>query len=172
MKNLFYVVGLVWSLGLGATEYTHVFHVSTEIKKVNLYGYTLTITPQPASLTLMFNDESKSFDPIETLLLISTNIPKTEEGLGFDYHLSLNTNTSECHNINDDLVVTQEDFISLFLDGESFTDSTSVLGQSLYPVDNNDNLVGENTLRLVSSTINSVAQSCSGEIVIEAELSL
>ncbi len=162
---------LAWSLGLSATEIEKIFHVSTEIDKSNLYGYALTITPESDDFSLNYNETNKSFDSKIIRLFINTDIPFSQSSIGFTYNLNLITNTSECHGIlsGDE---TQTGFISLLIDGNTFTDGNPLTNQGLSIPDTNNNLSAENTLTLVSDPINDIVQSCSGEIMIEAELSL
>ncbi len=173
MKYLFCAIGLAWSLGLNAAPTTHLFSISTEIDKAKLYGYTLNITPKSANLVLDFNEETNRFDVKRTPLLISTTVPVMHASAGFSYNLRLLTNTSRCHTITDETEVsTQENFISLLIDDNLFTDTNPLIDQGLATSDANDTLSGVNILSLVSEEITHLMQTCSGEIEIEAELYL
>lgn len=146
-------------------------HISADIYKAQLFDYSLYITTNPTQLYLVWDRDQKKFKTENVNIVISTDIPTSELGMGFKYNLTLNENTSECkHPYSGNLIIIR-DFIHLKLDFLPFEVGQTLRNAPLYDV-GGPNIGANRTLSLVSDNINDQALECSGVVELEAELAL
>lgn len=77
----------------------------------------------------MFDEAQRRFQSDSVAVVVSTDIPNKESGIGFEYRLSLISNESRCLRPYD-LHVVQEGFISLELDKALFEVGDVLEGQA------------------------------------------
>ncbi|ALR95506.1 hypothetical protein [Vibrio alginolyticus] len=147
-----------------------VLPLSVTIDKAQLYPYTLSLEMQPSSFTLLFDKTQHRFQSDDVAVVISTDIPNDESGVGFEYRLSLVSNESRCLRPYDSSV-TQEGFISLKLDNAPFEVGDVLAGQTLSEFDGGS-LGDARVLTLDSDVITDEALQCDGRVRLEAELAL
>lgn len=148
-----------------------VLPLSVTINKAQLYPYTLSLEVQPSSFTLLFDNAQHRFQSDDVAVVISTDIPNDESGVGFEYRLSLVSNESRCLRPYD-LSVTQEGFISLKLDNAPFEVGDVLEGQSLSELEGGA-LGDARVLTLDSDVITDESHlQCDGQVRLEAELAL
>ncbi|EJE8675979.1 hypothetical protein M5236_004706 [Vibrio parahaemolyticus] len=166
---------LLWLLGLLSASalsapIQKILPLSVAINKALLYPYTLSLEMQPSSFTLLFDKTQHRFQSDDVSVVVSTDIPSDESGVGFEYRLSLISNESRCLRAYDSSV-TQEGFISLKLDNAPFKVGSVLDGQALNKVDGG--VLGDiRILTLESDVITGEALQCDGKIRLEAELVL
>lgn len=147
-----------------------VLPLSVTIDKAQLYPYTLYLEIQPSSLILLFDKSLHRFQSDDVSVVISTDIPNDESGVGFEYRLSLVSNESRCLRSYDSSV-TQEGFISLKLDNAPFHVGDVIEGQALSKLESG--VLGDaRVLTLESDVITDEALQCNGQVILEAELAL
>ncbi len=165
----------LWLLGaLSASAFSapiqKVLPLSVTIDKAQLYPYTLSLEIQPSNFTLLFDKWSHRFQSDDVSVVISTDIPNDESGVGFEYRLSLMSNESRCLRAYDS-TVTQEGFISLKLDNAPFNVGDVLEGQALIELESG--VLGDaRVLTLDSDVITDEALQCDGQVRLEAELAL
>lgn len=165
----------IWLLGaLSASVFSapiqKVLPLSVTIDKAQLYPYTLSLEMQPSSFTLLFDKSLHRFQSDDVSVVISTDIPNDESGVGFEYRLSLMSNESRCLRAYDS-TVTQEGFISLTLDNVPFNVGDVLEGQALRELESG--MLGDvRVLTLDSDVITDEALQCDGLVRLEAELAL
>lgn len=151
----------------------HTFPLSTYILKSRLYDYTIELDAEPEVVELVFDKETNRFKTKPITLFARTDIPSGEDGIGFDYTLSLLRNSSQCESTVSG-EITQTDIVSLMIGAQDFDIDTPVEGLSLDDVDDIGHLLGISTLHIIGNemTDDSQVQRCQGDILIEAELTL
>lgn len=147
-----------------------VLPLSVTIDKAQLYPYSLSLEMQPSSFTLLFDKAQHRFASDDVSVVISTDIPNDESGVGFEYRLSLVSNVSRCLRPYDSSV-TQEDFISLKLDNTPIGVGDVLEGQALSELEGGT-LGDSRVLTLDSDVIADEALQCDGQVRLEAELAL
>ncbi|HGZ7315124.1 TPA: hypothetical protein ACOL2D_004557 [Vibrio parahaemolyticus] len=165
----------LWLLGALSTStfsapIQKILPLSVTIDKAQLYPYTLSLEIQPSSFTLLFDKALHRFQSDDVSVVISTDIPNDESGVGFEYRLSLMSNESRCLRAYDS-TVTQEGFISLKLDNAPFNVGDVLEGQALIELESG--VLGDTrVLTLDSDVITDEALQCDGQVRLEAELAL
>ncbi|EHV5557981.1 hypothetical protein ACWONS_004778 [Vibrio parahaemolyticus] len=169
-----YWLWLLWGGALSASVLSapvqKILPLSVTINKAQLYPYTLSLEVQPNNFTLLFNKEQHRFYSDDVSVVISTDIPNDESGVGFEYRLSLVSNESRCLRSYDSSIA-QEGFISLKLDSTPFDVGDVLDGQALSEQDGGG-LGDVRVLTLDSDVITDEALQCDGQVVLEAELAL
>ncbi|QKS98629.1 hypothetical protein HUO05_25855 (plasmid) [Vibrio alginolyticus] len=167
----------LWLLGAGIVSASvlsapiqKILPLSVTIDKAQIYPYTLSLELQPHSFTLLFDEAQRRFQSDDVSVVISTDIPNDESGVGFEYRLSLLRNESRCLRPYDS-TITQEGFISLKLDSRSFEVGDVLDGQVLNEME--EGTLGDvRVLTLDSAVITDEALQCNGLVKLEAELAL
>lgn len=158
------------SFGSVAAPIQEVLPLSTYINKTELYPYAISLDMQPNQVQLAFDEQLQRFQSHDVAVVVSSDIPNGESGVGFEYTLSLLSNTSYCRRPYS-LEVTQSDVMSLTLGGAPFDEQTPLEGQLL--VSQDDGFLGDkHVLTLISEVITDEAVQCEGAIMLEAELAL
>ncbi|EHJ9985792.1 hypothetical protein KB976_004944 [Vibrio parahaemolyticus] len=167
----------LWLLGVGVLSASalsapiqKILPLSVTINKALLYPYTLSLEMQPHNFTLLFDKAQHRFQSDDVSVVISTDIPNDESGVGFEYRLSFVSNESRCLRPYDSSI-TQEGFISLKLDGAPFDVGDVLDGQVLSELEGGT-LGDIRVLTLDSDVIRDEALQCDGQVVLEAELAL
>ncbi|EJV0279256.1 hypothetical protein ACJZRZ_004240 [Vibrio parahaemolyticus] len=169
MRYWLWLLGALSASALSA-PIQKVLPLSVTINKALLYPYTLSLEMQPRNFTLLFDKAQRRFQSDDVSVVISTDIPNDESGVGFEYRLSLVSNESRCQRPYDSSI-TQEGFISLKLDSVPFEVGDALDGQALSELDGGA-LGDVRVLTLDSDVITGEALQCDGQVVLEAELAL
>ncbi|TNZ86771.1 hypothetical protein CGK40_24300 [Vibrio parahaemolyticus] len=169
MRHWLWLLGVLSASALSA-PIQKILPLSVTINKAQLYPYTLSLEMQPSNFTLLFDKTQHRFQSDDVAVVISTNIPNDESGVGFDYRLSLVSNESRCLRPYDSSV-TQEGFISLKLDNAPFKVGDVLDGQTLSALESGS-LGDARVLTLDSDVITEEALQCDGQVRLEAELAL
>jgi len=158
------------SFGSIAAPIQEVLPLSTYIDKTELFPYVISLDMQPNQVQLAFDEQVQRFQSHDVAVVVSSDIPNGESGVGFEYTLSLLSNTSYCRRPYS-LEVTQRDVMSLTLGGVLFDEQTPLEGQLL--VSQDDGFLGDkHVLTLISEVITDEAVQCEGAVMLEAELAL
>ncbi len=169
MRYWLWLLGALSASALSA-PIQKVLPLSVTIDKAQLYPHTLSLEMQPSSFTLLFDKSQHRFQSDDVAVVISTDIPNDESGVGFEYRLSLMSNESRCLRAYDS-TVTQEGFISLKLDNAPFNVGDVLEGQVLSELESG--VLGDaRVLTLDSDVITDEALQCDGQVRLEAELAL
>ncbi|HHC7130291.1 TPA: hypothetical protein ACN37W_004107 [Vibrio parahaemolyticus] len=166
-------MSLFLSCQLNAAQIGHTFELSTYILKNRLYDYSIELDADPNFVELVFDENDERFETTSVSLLAKTDIPSSEDGVGFEYTLSLLDNTSQCvSTISNETVNT--DIVSLSIDTEALDFDSPVEGLPFNSTDELNNLLGTSTLFIHGNELANVdqVQKCQGNILIEVELTL
>lgn len=158
------------SFGSVAAPIYEVLPLSTYIDKTELYPYVISLDMQPNKVVLAFDDQQQRFQSHDVVVLVSSNIPNGESGVGFGYTLSLLRNDSYCSRPYSG-EETQTDIMNLTLEGATFDEHTPFEAQLLASADDSF-LGGKHVLKLISEVITDEAVQCQGTVMLEAELAL
>ncbi|EHK6028642.1 hypothetical protein C4G53_RS23875 [Vibrio parahaemolyticus] len=169
MRYWLWLLGLLSASALSA-PIQKILPLSVAINKALLYPYTLSLEMQPSSFTLLFDKAQHRFQSDDVSVVVSTDIPNDESGIGFEYRLSLMSNVSRCVRPYDSSV-TQEDFISLKLDNTPIKVGDVLDGQAFNKL-KGGTLGDVRVLTLDSEVITDEALQCEGQVRLEAELAL
>lgn len=162
-------------------QYT--FPVSTYIDKSNFYSYGLQLQIIPSSFKLDFDDVNWKFKDKTLEINSISDIPLSEGMVGFTYDLTLLENSSVCYFPSVLSRPSINDFILLSVKGSGVHVSDMPVNSSIKGILFNDlNLDGKfvgrldmtlrhNPLKLFDKNVDK-SLVCSGEILLEAEISL
>lgn len=122
MKKYLLIVLVALSCSFHAQGIQKVIKVKTTLSKNDFFSYAITkIEFQPDSLTAIYNKDLATFSPLQTKLLVETNIPTANSDI--EHVLNLTENSMTCFDTTQqelDAALT-DGLVHVKVDGTDFT---------------------------------------------------
>ncbi|MCK8083997.1 hypothetical protein [Vibrio sp. 1CM8B] len=171
MNFLFLCLLVIFSHYAFSAE-SHLFPLSTQINRANLYEYSISVRLSKEHIVLQYDDDNESFHDGLFLSYVTTTIP-INLGESFEYSYNISEFSSSCE-INGTGSVIVNDFIDLYIDGVNYQDVNDIKKFS-FDADNSTEFErATNVFSLVTNQNISNVQplTCNGNVTFNMELKL
>lgn len=160
---------------LHAQEIQKVITVKTTLSKNDFFSYAITkLEFQPDSLTAFFNQDLGTFAPLETQLIVETNIPTSNSDI--EHVLNLTDNSMTCYDSTQqqlDAGLT-EGLVHVKVDGTDFTEQTPIQLEFNSSYEDAGNFFKKSALpfTLNFDVLPTGASLCQGQVAVVVEFNL
>lgn len=172
INRLFLTSFVIFSFNSFGYE-SHLFPVSTQINRANLYDYSINVELSDEFIVLKYDSENKTFHNGRFLSYVRTNIP-TNSPDSFEYAYNISYFKSQCvTNESDDILYSE--FIDLYIDKAYYPIPIDTHNFSFNNLNNNtgyENSINEFELVTNKKILSDLPLYCNGSITFNVGLQL